>query len=127
MKHDLSSTFVVLQPDQSAVAVEVTPTIWEELDRRFDQFKGRVLVSSFSFERDWSTWERHPAGDEIVGLLSGMVTLVLDRNGAEEPIALRDAGSYVIVPKGIWHTARTSVPTKMLFVTPGAGTENKPV
>ena len=40
---------------------------------------------------------------------------------------LRDPGSYVVVPKGTWHTARTSVPTRMLFMTPGEGTENKPV
>jgi hypothetical protein len=31
------------------------------------------------------------------------------------------------VPKGIWHTANTTLPTKMLFVTPGAGTEHKRV
>jgi hypothetical protein len=34
---------------------------------------------------------------------------------------------YLLVPKGTWHTARTAVPTNMLFVTPGEGTENKPV
>ena len=71
--------------------------------------------------------ERHPAGDEIVCLLSGDVKMVLDRGGAEEVAGLRDPGSYVVVPKGTWHTARTSVPTRMLFVTPGEGTENKPV
>ena len=39
MKRDLSTSFVVLQPDQSAVAVEVTPTLYEELDRRFEPLK----------------------------------------------------------------------------------------
>ena len=77
MKLDLTSTFVVVQPDHSAVPVAVTPTIFEDLDARFDGFKGRLLVSSFTFESDWSTWEIHPAGDEIVCLLSGDVTLVL--------------------------------------------------
>ena len=33
---NLSSTFIVMQPDQSAVPVEVSPTVFEELDRRFD-------------------------------------------------------------------------------------------
>jgi hypothetical protein len=51
---------------------------------------------------------------------------VLDRNGVEETVSLLHPGSFVIVPKATWHTARTSVPTQMLFVTPGAGTENKP-
>ena len=98
---DLASTFVVIDPDHSATPVAVTPTIFEELDRRFDQFKGRLLVSSFSFDQSWSTWERHPAGDEIVCLLSGEVTLALDRNGIEELVHLRQHGAFAIVPKGI--------------------------
>lgn len=124
---DLASTFVVISPDHSATPVAVTPTIFEELDRRFDQFKERLLVSSFSFDEDWSTWEMHPTGDEIVCLLSGEVTIVLDRDGVEDLAHLRTPGSFAIVPKGTWHTARTKVPTQMLFVTPGEGTDNRPI
>lgn len=124
---DLTSTFVVLGPQHEAIPVAVTPAIYEELDKQFDNFRGQLLVSSFSFDSDWSSWEVHPAGDEIVCLLSGNATLVLDRDGGEEVIHLRDPGSFVIVPKGTWHTARTSVATKMLFVTPGEGTQNKPI
>ena len=124
---DLTSTFVVFEPGHSAVPVPVTPTIYEELDARFENFKGRLLVSSFSFDSNWSTWEAHPAGDELVCLLSGDVTLVLDRNGTEEAVRLRAPGSFVIVPRGTWHTARTSVPSRMLFVTPGEETQNRPV
>ena len=47
--------------------------------------------------------------------------------GAAAPIELHDAGAFTIVPKGTWHTAKTTVPTKMLFITPGAGTEHKPI
>jgi quercetin dioxygenase-like cupin family protein len=122
---NLASTFVVLHPDHSSTPVELTPTLYDELERRFDGFKDRVLVSCYSFDADWPVWERHPAGDEIVCLLSGRVSLVLD--GASAPVELRDAGAFVIVPKGTWHTAKTTVPTTMLFVTPGAGTEHKPV
>ena len=124
--YNLASTFVVVEPHHAAIPVAVTPTIYEELDKRFDQFKGRLLVSCFSFDSDWPSWEIHPAGDEIVCLLSGDVRMVLDHNGVEEIIHLRDPGSFVIVQKGTWHTARTSIPTTMLFVTPGEGTQNKP-
>jgi mannose-6-phosphate isomerase-like protein (cupin superfamily) len=126
MSRDLASTFVVIQPDHSAVPVAVTPTVFEELDRRFEEFKGRILVSSFDFEADWPSWEIHPAGDEIVCLLYGDVTMILDRNGREEAVHLSEPGSFVIVPRDTWHTARTSIPTRMLFVTPGQGTRNKP-
>jgi mannose-6-phosphate isomerase-like protein (cupin superfamily) len=124
---DLTSTFVVLQPDQSAALVEVSPAVYEELDRRFDGFKGRTLVSSYRFDSDWPTWEMHPAGDELVCLLSGEVEMVLQRGGTEEVTRLSGAGSFVVVPKGTWHTARTRVPTTMLFVTPGHDTQNRPV
>lgn len=77
----LDSTFVVLQPDQSATPVAATPTIWQELDQRFDNFKGRVLVSCFSFDADWETWEMHPAGDEIVCLLSGRASFEFEGRG----------------------------------------------
>lgn len=122
---DLAKTFAVLQPDQSVALVDVTPTVYEELDRRFDNFKGRVLVSTFSFDKDWPTWERHPAGDEIVCLLYGDVTLVLEAQGGPQLVHLKDSGTYAVVPKGTWHTARTRIPTRMLFITPGEGTENR--
>ena len=124
---DLATTFVVMGPDQSATPVAFTATLFEELDAQFDNFRGRMLVASFSFTADWPTWEMHPAGDELVCILDGSATLVLDRGGVEETHHLSHAGAFVIVPKGTWHTARTSVPTRMLFVTPGAGTQNKPV
>jgi quercetin dioxygenase-like cupin family protein len=116
----------VLRPDLTAALVEVTPTIYEALDRDFDNFRGHVLVSSHTFKDDWPTWERHPAGDELVCLLAGEATMVLERDGAETAVRLSAPGSYVLVPKGTWHTARTSVSTTMLFVTPGEGTENRP-
>jgi len=121
----LASTFVVLQPDQSAVPVPVTATIWQELDRKFENFKGRILVSCFSFDADWDTWEMHPSGDEIVCLLSGRASFEFEGGG--HVAELCEPGSYVVVPKGTWHTAHTSVPTRMLFITPGEGTQNKAV
>jgi len=121
----LDSTFVVLHPDQSATPIEFTPTVFEELNRRFDGFKGRVLISSFSFDSDWTEWERHPEGDEIVCLLSGRARFLFE--GSHSAVELRDPGEFAIVPKGTWHTAKTSVSTKMLFITPGAGTEHKRV
>jgi mannose-6-phosphate isomerase-like protein (cupin superfamily) len=123
----LDDTCVVLHPDLSATVVDVTPTMYQELDRRFEGFKGRTLVGSFEFTEDWPTWEMHPAGDEIVLLLSGEAQMVLDLEGAHRAVILEKPGSYVIVPKGTWHTARISKPTRMLFITPGEGTENKAI
>lgn len=123
---DSASTFAVLGPDQGVSLVDVTPGVFEELNRRFNGFRGHVLVSQFSFEGDWPVWEKHPAGDEIVCLLAGRVTFELEREGGNETVALSEPGTYVVVPKDTWHTARTSTPTRMLFITPGEGTQNRP-
>lgn len=124
---NLFDTYVVIGPDQSAVPVDVTPTVFEELDRRFDNFKGRQLVSSLNFDRDWPTWEIHPHGDEVVMLLSGAARMVLDEPGGQRVVELSKAGDYVIVPKATWHTAKIAVPTAMLFVTPGEATQNRDI
>lgn len=123
---NLGNTYVVLGPDHSAIGVDVTATIWEELDRRFDCFKGCLLVAKFDFESDWPNWEIHPAGDEVVVLLSGYADMILDRGGRHQVSSLAQPGSFLIVPKATWHTARIATPTSLLFITPGQGTEHKP-
>lgn len=123
----MDTTYVHLRDDRSAALVEVTPTFWESLmrDERPELDEGR-LVMQFSFTEDWRSWEMHPKGDEIVLLISGSVTLVLERDGAEVAHRLDAPGAYVLVPRGVWHTARTTAPCTMLFVTPGEGTEHRP-
>ncbi len=122
---DLAGTYVVLDAAHTATRVEVTPDLYERLDRDFDSFRDRTLVARFDFEADWPTWEMHPAGDEVVVLLAGAADMVLDRAGHHEVVRLEKPGEFVIVPKGIWHTGRTARPTSMLFITPGEGTRNE--
>jgi mannose-6-phosphate isomerase-like protein (cupin superfamily) len=122
---NLFDTFVVTGTDLRATPVEVTPTLYQELDARFEGFRGRTLVAAHRFERDWATWEVHPAGDEVVVLLSGAATFLLGEQGNPTSVSLTQPGEFVVVPKGTWHTARVSGPTQMLFVTPGEGTQNR--
>ncbi|MGK2914311.1 MAG: hypothetical protein ACSLE5_07625, partial [Porticoccaceae bacterium] len=115
----LDSTFAVLGPDLRVTPVPVTPGVYEELDARFDSFKSHVLVALFAFDTDWPTWEIHPAGDEIVVLLSGRATLLLKTAEGEQQAPLSEPGSYVVVPRNTWHTAKIAEQTRMLFITPG--------
>jgi len=32
-----------------------------------------------------------------------------------------------VVPQGVWHRAEVKKPGTLLFITPGAGTEHRPV
>jgi mannose-6-phosphate isomerase-like protein (cupin superfamily) len=82
-------------------------------------------TSSHATLSDWPVWEMHPNGDEIVCLLSGSVTFVLEREGGEEAVRLTRSGAYVIVPKGTWHTAKVGSAARMLFITAGEGTQHR--
>lgn len=103
-----------------------TPEYLDAYEQRFaaDGDEGR-LVTTFRCETSWSTWERHPAGEEVVVLLSGRIDLVQRTGGGERRIALR-AGQAVVNPTGVWHTADVHEPGEALFITPGRGTEHMP-
>lgn len=83
------------------------------------------LISEFLFTEDWPSWEMHPNADEFVYLLSGAVELHLEQGAAVQTIALSGSGA-VVVPRGVWHTAKVLAPSRMLHVTRGAGTETRP-
>ena len=67
----------------------------------------------------------HPRGDEFVMLMSGDIEMILALPGGDSATRMNEPGSFVIVPKGTWHTAKVFAPTQMLFITPGEGTENR--
>ncbi len=73
----------------------------------------------------WPTWERHPAGEELVLVLEGHIELIQEIDGEEVRTDLR-GGQAVVNPPGVWHTADVHEPGRGLFITPGAGTEHKP-
>lgn len=87
------------------------------------------LLSEFEFSEDWSSWELHPAGDELIYLLSGAVEIDLQADAEGAPIERLSLaqGRALCVPQGFWHTARTQVPSRMLFITRGEGTRHRPV
>ena len=122
--HDLDRTRVILAPSGDATLKDDSPTFYEELDREFDDFAGHLLFSRFSFDEPWPTWEIHPHGDEFVYLLAGDTDFVLHTDAGEQVVRISEPGSYVMVPRNTWHTARPHAPTSMLFVTPGEGTLN---
>jgi quercetin dioxygenase-like cupin family protein len=122
----ITDTYVALDDLGGARPLPVTPDFWEALiNDRLGKFSR--MVSSYAFDSDWTSWEKHPAGEEFVCLLEGDVDLVLQQNGGETLVTLNQPGSFVLVPVNTWHTARVRKPSKMIFITPGEGTENKAV
>jgi mannose-6-phosphate isomerase-like protein (cupin superfamily) len=84
------------------------------------------LISEYTFTEDWPTWEMHPHGDEFVYLLSGAIELLYQTDDGVTSTSLQGSGA-VVVPQGVWHTAKVSVPSRVLHVTRGDGTLTKPV
>lgn len=123
----LKSTYVHLRDDRTVSLVPLTDTFWQEVmsEKRPELDQGR-LVLQFEFSEDWSTWEMHPVGEELVVLLFGRAELVLEQPGGEQTSQLNKPGDFVLVPHGTWHTARVKEPCSMLFITPGEGTQHRP-
>ena len=126
---DLSATHIHLGLGARATPLpdfEWSPAYLEAYTERFaaDGDEGRLVTLGHSTE-SWATWERHPAGEEVVVLLSGRIDLIQRTDTGERRIALRP-GQAVINPPGVWHTADVHEPGDALFITPGRGTENVP-
>lgn len=100
---------------------------YEEYGRRTtaDGAEGR-LVSMYTFDESWDSWEMHPAGHEVVVCTAGAIRIVQElEDGSTEAIDLK-AGDYAINPPGVWHTADVDGPTTCLFITAGMGTDHRP-
>ncbi len=119
-------TYLHVRDDGRTIEMPVSDAFWEELaSGAHSQLDQGRLMSAFTFSSPWSTWERHPAGEELVMLLSGNATVLLEESDKQRSVQLRDPGSFVLIPPNVWHTAKTNVPTTMLFLTPGVGTEHR--
>jgi len=126
MPIDPSQTYVFLAPDGSAVDVPGGEAFWSGPETELDRFGRSWLISEFECSSDWASWEMHPNADEFVYLLAGEAVFQLEDEGGVTSIPLKGHGA-VVVPRGVWHTAKVSVPSRMLFVTLGAGTQHRPV
>ena len=90
-----------------------------------DGAEGR-LVGMHTFTQDWTSWEMHPAGDEVVLCLAGEMTLHQEfPDGRCEAVTI-GAGEYAINPPGVWHTADIAGEASALFITAGSGTQHRP-
>ena len=125
---NIQKHFIQLDKGEAASILPITDSFWQDLaGGAFPGLDaGGRLVSSFSFSEPWPTWEMHPAGEEVVLLLSGRAELLLETAAGERTRMLLDQpGQFALVPRGVWHTALTAGACSMLFITPGAGTQHR--
>jgi quercetin dioxygenase-like cupin family protein len=113
---------------RAIVEPQFTGAEWYEayIERHGDDLDEGRLLSLFRFEESWTSWEMHPAGDEVVCCLQGQMTLHQQlADGSEQSYEL-NPGEYAVNPPGAWHTADADGPVVALFITAGKGTTHKP-
>ncbi len=69
--------------------------------------------------------ETHPDGDELLFLISGRLTVVLEDQDPPRHVELTP-GRAVVVPRGVWHRILLAEPCQLLHITPGPGGEHRP-
>jgi mannose-6-phosphate isomerase-like protein (cupin superfamily) len=90
-----------------------------------DGAEGR-LVTIYSFSENWTSWEMHPHGAEVVLCTAGRMTLHQEgADGTTVSVSI-GPGDYAINPPGTWHTADVDGEATALFITAGLGTEHRP-
>ena len=89
-----------------------------------DAEPGRLVFVEHS-DAAWGMWECHPAGDEIVVVLSGVARFAQELDGAVVWTRVT-AGQAVVNPAGVWHTANVEVPFSAMYLTPCPGTVHRP-
>ena len=118
--------YAVLDKEGSISDIEGGDSFWSQTPEELDKIGESWLITEFEFNEDWTTWEMHPNGEEIVYLLSGSMDLILDKDGQQQTIELRKKG-LVIIERETWHTAKVFEPSKMFVITFGKDTQVKPV
>lgn len=125
MSIDPREQYVHLTASGSAEVMPGGEQFWSRPPSETEHIGRSWLISEFDCASDWPNWEMHPQADEFVYLLSGSVELLLEHASGVQSVHLQGSGA-VVVPKGIWHTAKVLAPGRMLFVTMGAGTQHRP-
>jgi mannose-6-phosphate isomerase-like protein (cupin superfamily) len=121
-----TATYVLLNSNGSSEQTPGGEAFWSKSPADMDAFGNGWLVSEFHFDSDWMNWEMHPHADEVVYLLSGELELLLEQAAGLQSHHIKGPGMAVI-PKGVWHTAKTVVPCRMLHITMGVGTQHRSV
>lgn len=125
MFFDPSATYIQLKAGGSAEKLPGGDAFWSRPEADLDRLGQDWLITEFECAEDWPHWEMHPEADEFVYLLSGAAIMRLELPDGMREVPL-DGRAALIVPRGVWHIARVSVPSRMLFVTRGRGTLHRP-
>lgn len=117
---DLADTYLHLDRGADLATIPVDENFWATIGQRADLADGRLMMAA-SVTADWTGWEMHPEGDEVILVTDGSVR-VHTESGA--PVVVR-APELVVMPAGTWHTIDVIEPARVVTITWGAGTQHR--
>lgn len=97
---------------------------WSQAPQVLDALGTAWLASEYAFDADWPDWEMHPMADELVYVLEGDATVLIETPTGVVPRRISGRGA-VVVPRGAWHTMQVHAPCRALHLTMGAGTRHR--
>ncbi|MDW3216225.1 MAG: cupin domain-containing protein [Ilumatobacteraceae bacterium] len=117
---DLTDTYLHLERGPGLNVLEIDEHFWPTIDERTDLEDGRLVMAT-PVTADWSNWEMHPDGDEVILVTDGAVRIHTE---AGDPVVVR-APELVVMPAGTWHTMDVVEPARVITITWGAGTRHR--
>jgi uncharacterized cupin superfamily protein len=117
---DLATTYLFLERGAGLRVLDVDEGFWAKIDERTDLDDGRLVMAT-PMTTDWTNWEMHPAGDEVILVAEGVVRVHTEPG---EPVVVR-APDLVLMPAGTWHTMDIIEPARVVTITWGAGTRHR--
>jgi mannose-6-phosphate isomerase-like protein (cupin superfamily) len=129
---ELANTYTFLEDGGAAPLVPTGEGFWKDLMSGDPQTPDAVrvargsgwLVAKYRIAEDTTSWEMHPAGDELLVMISGQMGVVLEQSGNETVVEV-PAGKACIVPRGTWHRQVVRSPGDYLGATYGKGTQHR--
>lgn len=121
---DLETTYLSLDGRGGVAVHPVDADFWRTIESN-PTLKDN-LVGVYAGDADWTSWEMHPVGDEVLVLLEGRMSMLFEHPDGRQSRHEMQAGSTLIVPAGVWHRALVAEPTRLLAITYGAGTQHRP-
>jgi len=131
---DLLRNYFLLEPDGASIVLPGGKDFWSQLMsgdasdpgiRRLIGSEHGRLLTVLMMNADWTNWEMHPVGDELLFMLEGSATFLLDLPDGVREVEF-NSGRLLVIPRGVWHTAKMSGSARLLAITMGHGTQHKP-
>ncbi len=113
---DLSETYTLLHSTGDVEKVKGGDEFWKTHRSIHDRVGQHWLFSEHFYQKDWTEWKMHPAGDEIIYLLDGSINVIINQANLSNTLKLRSNG-VITIPRRVWYTIQVISPCHVLNIS----------